>query len=146
MEVALSAMPPNDAIDRLAPVEPAVPPVELPSNPSVSYGQLSPAAGVAGTDDNLDNLDLVADEVHEKLSALSEETSAPASDTASKISEPDTAKAEPESVPPKPQQPAEPEATGEGEIPLLKHKPIRRADDSENDTISIDADGTLRIR
>lgn len=129
---------------------PMPPPVELPKNPAVSYGSQSETQK---SDEALDREILAAaEEVNKKLAGAgspavvdstgqveTRQTSAP---DALQAGQP--AKASVTSEPTEPEQ----SFTGDhisGEIPL--NRPARRADDdAANDTISIDADGTLRLR
>ena len=129
---------------------PPLPPVELPKNPAVSYGN---EAETRKSDEALDREILAAaEEVSKKLAGDS-----PAAVPAPESSQPEAAPAQTEATQQVEQSTRTPDTAGSsktgpseadhisGEIPL--NRPAKKAnDDAANDTISIDADGTLRLR
>lgn len=135
-------------------------PIKLPEHPQVSYGEdkAKPDEGedVEAKDAEVEReLQAAAEEIDQKLNVnaeASDDVSAPASEAVSAEANPEGSETavDPDlktdaSSPEKPSP--EPEDESAGEIPLLKSKPMKPVDsDSESDTISIDADGTLRIR
>jgi hypothetical protein len=150
----------------IAPIAASPTPIELPEHPQVAYGaeKDTTSEGAAQDADVERELQAAAEEVHKKLveaeaAAAETVTQAPAPDVTEAADEtpavsrqsshevltPETTKKE-TNVASKDQQAVTDDDESTGEIPLLKTKSKKPADDSESDTISIDADGTLRIR
>ena len=156
IEAALQAGPlsptapaPSLASSDLSPNDSKLPPsVEPTASPNV-LEPIGDAKQAEANDAELDpEIEAAAEEVHKRLSALEgskppEEKTSQA-DIESLTDMPPATQKEPLSGPSTPDK--APLSVGEGEIPLLKHKPAARPGEAENDTIAIDADGTLHIR
>jgi hypothetical protein len=127
--------------------QPLPPPqIDLPAHPTVSYGKPADAALSPDGTQVEDELQAAAEEVHKKLAALdapkptAEESKDSPSDKVTAAPAPLMANED------RSEGEASTSVEHEAEIPLFKTKSTPREDESEHDTIAIDADGTLRIR
>jgi hypothetical protein len=151
IEAALTDLPLNPIAG-----QEAAPRIDLPEHPSVSYGDTAAAAVNSETHDRAVDAELraAAEEVDKKLSGLDNmKVTTPTPGDATGALQPLDTKPNPDTTLPsaestdtvKLQEPHTADSST-GEIPLRKNvTPKNVVEDSQNDTISIDPDGTLRI-